>query len=307
MEIDLKNINDKSFQNNENISVRIENFVNNNLLAMLNQNALIHTNIKANICFSSNNNPRDILNRLPNVQHIILNPDYALELTDLSILSASKQLKSLSLGDYVKKTISFEPIQDCTKLEFFTFNVGLNNKNQYDFVGAQTKLKELWVNNIDLYLTHKNDKLKVLRINNVIKSEDLLVKKYPNLKRLHLHNCRKLTDHSFIENLENLEEINISYNSHLVSFPNLKNPDAVKSIEMFSCPNFSSIDSLMRYKNLEKLVLTSYNSPLKIDIKEFEKLKELKKLKNVYTAWGKKPNVNLGKIERIYKEANWIN
>lgn len=305
--IKLKEINETLFQENENLFVWIEDFVDDTALEFINQNALVHKNTKVQISFVPNIEPKAILSKIPNVQHIKLSPSYDLELTDLSMLNNIKYLKSLSLGDYTKKTISFKTLQNCTTLETFNFNWGLNNQNQYDFVNQQTNLKNLWLRTLDLKLINKNENLTTLRIDSVIKSEELLAEKFPNLKRLHLHGCSKLTNHAFVENLEKIEEINISYNSHLKSFPQLKHPDQVKSIEMYTCPNFNSIESLLQYKNLERLVLTSHDKKLQANINDFAKLKNLKKLKTVYTAWGNRPKEELEVIAKIYQETNWIN
>ena len=98
-----------------------------------------------------------------------------------------------------------------------------------------------------------------------------------------------------------------NYNSHLTDFPKIKNPELVKTIEMLTCPNFSSIDSLLQFKNLEQLALTSYDKPLQVPIQDFEKLKQLKKLKTVYTAWGRRPIKDLEVISEVYKTTEWKN
>lgn len=107
---------------------------------------------------------------------------------------------------------------------------------------------------------------------------------------MQLHACSRLTNHAFLGGLKKIESINISYSSKITQFPKIENPELVKTIEMFSCPNFASTDSLLQFKNLERLVLTSFDKPLQVPIQDFEKLTQLKNLKTVYTEWGKHKN-----------------
>lgn len=168
-------------------------------------------------------------------------------------------------------------------------------------------MRRLRLKSLDLDLINKKEVLDDLYVQSVLKSEQLLLDKFPNLIKLHLHGLSRMTNHSFIEPLKNLEVVSINYNSHLTSFPQLKNPSKVKSISMLSCPNFTDIESLLVFENLERLALTSYDKPLQLSTKDFAKLQHLNKLKTVYTQWGRKPQNDLANIEGIYQQTGWKN
>jgi hypothetical protein len=141
-------------------------------------------------------------------------------------------LFGLFLGEYVYKNISFKPLLHITTLQQFTFNNGLENSSQYEFINKQNTLQKLRLKGIDLSYTNKNISLDNLYIYRTIKNENLLSEKFPNLMKFTLHGDTKRVDFDFIIKLENIEEISINYNSHLTSFPKMKNPEKIKSITL---------------------------------------------------------------------------
>lgn len=302
--IDLNTLTPNKIINTEPLYVSIKNHIDTEKLRLVDKKAEEGNEVFV-LIFLSKSVTMSILTQLTNVHHISLLPTYDNSLQNLNELT-NFDLKSLRLGQSTKKTISFKSISS-KKLEFLEFLEGLGNKSQHDFVNLQTNLQKLHLKSLDLSLIKKNEKLTELYIHSSLKSETLLGEKFPHLRNLSLFALSKLTTHSFITNLENLENVNISYNSHLVSFPKLKNPKKIKSIEMYTCPNFNDIESLLRYENLERLVLTSHDKPLKINVEDFAKLKQLPKLKILYSVWGKKPKAELDKIENLYAETGWIN
>lgn len=302
--IDLNTLTFDKIINTEPLYVSIKNHIDTEKLRLVDKKAEEGNEVFV-LIFLSKSVTMSILTKLTNVRHISLLPTYDNSLQNLNELT-NFDLKSLRLGQSTKKTISFKSISS-KKLEFLEFLEGLGNKSQHDFVNLQTNLQKLHLKSLDLSLIKKNEKLTELYIHSSLKSETLLGEKFPHLRNLSLFALSKLTTHSFITNLENLENVNISYNSHLVSFPKLKNPKKIKSIEMYTCPNFNDIESLLRYENLERLVLTSHDKPLKINVEDFAKLKQLPKLKTLYSVWGKKPKAELDKIENLYAETGWIN
>ncbi|MFJ1472778.1 hypothetical protein ACILE9_00770 [Capnocytophaga cynodegmi] len=302
--IDLNTLTPNKIINTEPLYVSIKNHIDTEKLRLVDKKAEEGNEVFV-LIFLSKSVTMSILTKLTNVRHISLLPTYDNSLQNLNELT-NFDLKSLRLGQSTKKTISFKSISS-KKLEFLEFLEGLGNKSQHDFVNLQTNLQKLHLKSLDLSLIKKNEKLTELYIHSSLKSETLLGEKFPHLRKLSLFALSKLTTHSFITNLENLENVNISYNSHLVSFPKLKNPEKIKSIEMYTCPNFNDVESLLRYENLEQLVLTSHDKPLKINVENFAKLKQLPKLKTLYSVWGKKPKAELDKIENLYTETGWIN
>lgn len=289
----------------EELTISIDKKFDTSLLEIINNATNSDKKLKLNI-FLNKNLPLDIWKYITNIERLLIHPSYEVPLENIEILKDFKKLKSLELtGDYIKKSLSFKPIEQIDNLTQFRFARGLTN--QYKFLNQQRNLEELEVGNIDLSLVIENEKLKKLRVNSTLKSENLVKIKFPNLINLHLHGCSRLTKHNFLSDLTKVESINVSYNSHLTEFPEIKNPELVKTIEMFTCPNFSSIDSLLQFENLERLILTSNDKPLQVSIQDFEKLKQLKKLTTVYTAWGKRPAKDLEVISDIYKTTKWKN
>ncbi|MFK8275759.1 hypothetical protein ACI76Y_08770 [Capnocytophaga cynodegmi] len=302
--IDLNTLTFDKIINTEPLYVSIKNHIDTEKLHIVDKKAEEGNEVFV-LIFLSKSVTMSILTQLTNVRHISLLPTYDNPLESLNELT-NLDLKSLRLGQSTKKTISFKSISS-KKLEFLEFLEGLGNKSQHDFVNLQTNLQKLHLKSLDLSLIKKNEKLTELYIHSSLKSEALLGEKFPHLRNLSLFALSKLTTHSFITDLEDLENVNISYNSHLVNFPKLKNPEKIKSIEMYTCPNFNDVESLLRYENLERLVLTSHDKPLKINVEDFAKLKQLPKLKTLYSVWGKKPKAELDKIENLYTETGWIN
>lgn len=291
----------------EDLNISIEETFDTSFLDILNNSINSRKRIKLNI-FLNEFLPVDIWKYISNIDKLLIHSSYEVPLKNIEFLKDFKSLTSLELtGDCDKKTLSFRPIEHIDTLIHFTFVRGLTNTNQYKFLNQQQKLESLEVGNIDIGLVTKNQQLKTLRVNSVFKSENLISEKFPNLIDLHLHGCSRLTNHTFISRLKKIESINISYNRHITEFPKIINPELVKTIEMFTCPNFSSIDSLLQFQNLERLVLTSYDKPLQVPIQDFEKLKQLKKLTTVYTAWGQRPVKDLEFISDVYKTTKWQN
>lgn len=256
--------------------------------------------------FLNKNIPPDFWTRITHCKRLCIHASYEVQLNNLDFLSNFNALESLELtSDYTSKNLSFKPIEHISNLKNFTFISGLFK--QYPFLNQQKYLKSLHVGSIDFEFITNKENLTNLLVQRTLKSEHLLPKKCPNLEKLHLYGHSRLKEHSFLSNLAKIKNINISYNSHITEFPKIQNPELVKTIEMFTCPNFSSVDSLLPFKNLEKLVLTSHDKPLQVPVQDFEKLTQLKKLKTVYTAWGRRPKTELDIIAKIYDKTQWIN
>ncbi|WP_300670680.1 hypothetical protein [Soonwooa sp.] len=291
---------------NEDVTISVEKAFDISFLETIN-NANSDKEVSLNVSLNEHT-PIEIWKNIFNVKRLLIHPSFEVQLENIDFLKNFKNLISLELsGDYTKKSLSFKPIEHVDTLVQFTFVRGLVNSNQYKFLNQQKKLEKLRIANIDLDLVTTNENLETLRVESVLKSENLISEKFPSLENLHLHSCSRLTNHNFLESFEKIERINISYNSHITEFPKMLNPELVKTIEMFTCPNFSSIDSLLQFKNLERLVLTSYDKPLQVAIQDFEKLMQLKKLTTVYTAWGKRPAKDLEFISEVYKKTKWKN
>jgi hypothetical protein len=247
----------------------------------------------------------DLLKSVPNLQNLSVF-SFEKPLDNIDIMQDFKILKSLDFfGGLTNKNLSFKPIEHIESLSQFAFENGLTK--QYNFVNQQKGLEKLQANIIDLTLITVKEQLNTLRVESTLKAENLMPEKFPNLTNLHLHACSRLSNHTFLSGLKKIESINIGYNSKITQFPSIENPELVTTIEMFECPNFFSIDSLLQFKNLERLVLTSHNKPLQVTVKDFEKLTQLKKLKTVYTTWGKRSANDLEIISAIYTTTKWKN
>jgi hypothetical protein len=288
---------------NEDILFVVDKEFNTDFLKEI--NSACGENISIHFC--PNKNIRaDLLRLIPNVKHLIISPEYESRLETIDELSEFSELLTLKLGMYVKNTISLKPLSKIKKLREFDFDdQGLENKSQYEFINNQVDLCKLHVKKLDFSLLSVNHAMKDLKVFRTMKNEQLLAEKYPNLVSFYLHADSQRTDFSFIQNFSEVEDVTINYNSHLTTFPVMKNPEKIKSICMLSCPNFEDIDSLLPYKSLESLCLTSYDKPLKLLPEDFIKLKQLKKLNKVYTEWGQKEIPEI--VNKTYEETGWIN
>lgn len=286
------------------LKIKIANQIDNEKLSLIHQKIMTGTKVFLHFC-GGLQAVLTVLKQIPNAQHISLTSNDGDEINNIDFLQ-EMNLMSLKLGLYVKKNTPFKSLTS-TQLEELQFQEGLGHKSQYLFLNQQHHLRRLRLKSLDLDLINKKEVLDDLYVQSVLKSEQLLLDKFPNLIKLHLHGLSRMTNHSFIEPLQNLEVVSINYNSHLTSFPQLKNPSKVKSISMLSCPNFTDIESLLVFENLERLALTSYDKPLQLSTKDFAKLQRLNKLKTVYTQWGRKPQNDLANIESIYQQTGWKN
>ncbi|GET46845.1 hypothetical protein [Capnocytophaga felis] len=288
----------------DNLTILINKEFNASYLDVINEKCADKTitiKVFLNKCISP-----DFWTRITNCKRLCIHASCEIQLNSLDFLSNFNTLESLELtSDYTNKNLSFNPIGHICDLKNFTFISGLSK--QYSFLNQQKDLKSLYVGSIDFEFVTNKENLTDLLVQRTLKSEHLLPEKCPNLEKLHLYGCSRLKNHSFLSNLAKIKNINVSYNSYITEFPKIQNPELVKTIEMFTCPNFSSIDSLLPFKNLEKLVLTSHDKPLQVPIQDFEKLTQLKKLKTVYTAWGRRPKTDLDIIAKIYNKTRWIN
>jgi hypothetical protein len=232
-----------------------------------------------------------------------IHPEYDNVLKEFIGFECINNLTGLKLGSYVGKNVDMKSIFHIDTLMDIWFENGLNNKSQYEFINKQKKLKKMFIKNIDLKFCTINENLEELRIKSTIKNESLLHELFPKLIKFKLHGDSRRTNHEFIQKLENIEEIELSYNSHLYTFPEMKNKEIVKSIRLLNCYNFNDINSILVFKNLEEFCLTSYDKKLQLSIDCFIKLKQLRKLKVVYSNCGKEDE----KIKEIYKETGWVN
>jgi hypothetical protein len=247
-----------------------------------------------------------LLQLIPNIQRLDISPDWLKPVERLNELSCLTNLIELGLGMYVKGNVSFEPIKHVKSLRGFRFDHhGLEHKTQYEFINQQQQLEKLQVKTLDLSTISDKRSLKELRIHSTLKNESLLAERFPKLKKIHLQGDSRKQDHSFIQNLSEIEDITINYNSYLTSFPTMKVPEKVKRICMLECYNFTDIDSLLDFENLEMLCLTTHNKSLQITAEDFAKLKRLRKLTTVYTNWGRGETPE--GVEKIYEETGWKN
>ncbi|MES1181203.1 MAG: hypothetical protein ABUL44_00255, partial [Flavobacterium sp.] len=214
------------------LTISIDKKFDASLLETINNSANSEKKITLNI-FLNENLPVELWVRISNIKRLLIHPSYKVQLENIDILKGFNILESLELtGDYTKKNQSFKPIEHIESLIQFTFVKGLTN--QYKFLNQQEKLEKLYVGNIDLGLVIKKEQLHTLRVDNTLKSENLMSEKFPNLKNLHLHGCSRLTHHTFLTGLTKIECLNVSYNSHITEFPKMANPELIKTIEMFT-------------------------------------------------------------------------
>jgi hypothetical protein len=282
--------------------IYIEKKFDQSLLSIVNQKAETNKNIEVMLVLKTNEHA-ELIEKLPNIEKFILSGN---PINTLTYMLSVREISALKLTSAIA-TLDFGPLAKFQTLEHFAFLDGLAGKKQYQFLYTQRHLQTLQVKAIDLALVAPLETLTSLRVESTIKSETLTSEKYPHLETLHLHGCSRLKEHTFLNGLHKLKKVNISYNSHITQFPKLKNPELVREIEMYTCPNFSDIDSLLEFKNLERLVLTSHDKKLQTSVEDFRKLTALKKLKTVYTVWGRStPAKDLDAIAEVYQEMGWI-
>ncbi len=241
----------------------------------------INEQCNSNVTLSLRPNDRvsiRLLELIPRIQKLNISPSDRNPLKGLETLSVLNNLLELSFGSHVKNNVSFEPIKSIKTLRMFDFyDNGLEHKTQYEFINQQSRLEKLQVKKLDLALLVDMPSLSHLRVHRTLRNEYLLGERFPNLKIFHLHGDSKREDFSFLEKLSNIEDITINYNKHLTVFPEIQNPERVRRICMLECPNFSDIESLLLFENLETLCLTTYNKQLQLPAEDFQKLKRLKK------------------------------
>jgi hypothetical protein len=222
---------------------------------------------------------------------------------DLSGFENLLNITAMRFGMYVDRRISFAPLLRFTSLRKLVFDITFTGKTQYVLINNQKELRELTVQVIDLSCIQRNVSMENFTVPAIRKNEELLSFLFPNLKQFTLQADSTRTNFDFLNALENLEEITIVYSTRMTSFPVLKNPGKIKSIRLIHCYSFVDIESILIYKNLEDFALTTYNKKLQLSIDSFSKLKQLLKLKTVYTVWGKTEPES---VRDIYKETGWI-
>ena len=97
--------------------------------------------------------------------------------------------------------------------------------------------------------------VKNLEIFNELTSERALVLKFPNLSRLALNNCKKLSGFSFLSSCLNLERLDINGVKGLNSLPRLK-PDRLHTLQILNCKNLENLSHIYDLANLKNLAVT---------------------------------------------------
>ncbi len=242
----------------------------------------------------------DIFNYLTEIENITIIISGSERLNDIAQLSIIKNIKSFSLNGFYKKTISLKEIEKYEELEEIELDWGLN-KSQQKIINNFKKLKKLNVKIIDLSSFDTKEKMKQLTINHSIKNHLKIKDRFPNLKYLSLNKCQDIKDFIFLDDLD-LEELSLNYMPQLVEFPNLKNNNKIKKIELSEARNLSNINNILNFTNLEKLSITRIKN---LKAKDFEIFSKLKRLNTLYADF--QDNNEREKFENLAKSNNWIN
>lgn len=106
-----------------------------------------------------------------------------------------------------------------------------------------------------VHLDGKNS-VKNLEVLSELTDEWALALKFPNLSRLALNNCKKLSDFSFLSDCLNLERLDINGVKGLInSLPKLKS-DRLHTLQILNCKNLEDISRVYDLKNLKNLAVT---------------------------------------------------
>ena len=150
-------------------------------------------------------------------------------LSDLSPLKNIKGLKYLTLYSCPSVT-SVEPLSELTNLVYLNF-IESQNISDYKYLSEMINLEELYIS----------------RMPNIMKGNISFISKMIKLKKLTLTNSL-VSDITAVENLENLEEINLSKNS-FIKIDSLKKCLKIKFLYM----NNNGIEDITPLSNLSEI------------------------------------------------------
>ena len=196
----------------------------------------------------------DILKFLPNISHLNILAHQATPLCDIGALNHVNELRTFDLSGYLRKSMDFSPLRKFNKLPGLHINDLILPSGYYGIIN-DNPIESLSLRKISFaYLDGKNS-VKNLEIFNELTSERALVLKFPNLSRLALNNCKKLSGFSFLSSCLNLERLDINGVKGLNSLPRLK-PDRLHTLQILNCKNLENLSHIYDLANLKNLAVT---------------------------------------------------
>lgn len=196
----------------------------------------------------------DILKFLPNISHLNILAHQATPLCDIGALNHVNELRTFDLSGYLRKSMDFSPLRKFNKLPGLHINDLILPSEYYGIIN-DSPIESLSLRKISLADLDGKNSVKNLEIFNELTSERALVLKFPNLSRLALNNCKKLSGFSFLSSCLNLERLDINGVKGLNSLPKLK-PNRLHTLQILNCKNLEDISHIYDLANLKNLAVT---------------------------------------------------
>ena len=150
--------------------------------------------------------------------------------------------------------MDFSPLRKFNKLSSLHIN-DLILPSEYCDIINDNPIESLSLRRISLADLDGKNSVKNIEIFNELTGERTLAFKFPNLSRLALNNCKKLSGFSFLSDCLNLERLDINGVKGLNSLPRLK-PDRLHTLQILNCKNLEDVSRVYDLKNLKNLVVT---------------------------------------------------
>jgi hypothetical protein len=155
------------------------------------------------------------------------------------------------------------------------------------------------VKEIDMADLNIKNELKTLWIEKDIRSLHLLSDLFPNIDRLVLKKCKSISDLSDIVKIKTLRRITLYFMPQIKTLPSFASISNLESLHL-SLSNLVDIENIFLQESLNKLSVMDLKF---LTPKDFEKLPQLKKLKNAYVTF--KSNKNNVAIKSFIESKGW--
>ncbi|HWV72852.1 MAG TPA: hypothetical protein VN040_14085 [Pseudosphingobacterium sp.] len=240
----------------------------------------------------------EIIQILDNLRHLTLLCFSSVQLKSLQILESLQSLEFFRISGNYDKKIDLAPLRRNRNLLDFELEFGFVDKKQIDFVNGLEHLQSLKVSVLDAALMEENTNLKSLSVRNTLKNANQLSKTCPLLREFQINIAKAVESFDFLNSFQHLEELLIGNTGKLVSVPKLSSSEKIKDLKLLFTPNFSDIESILQFENLEGFALSEFTS---ISMNQIAKLQSLKKLRRVYLSFKD------SKDEKLFNEMAYKN
>lgn len=238
----------------------------------------------------------DILPYFPKISKLTIFSHSSVPLSNIDNIQYLDTLQSFSLSGFLKN-IKLDVLRKFLgEIEYLNIDNMIVQQKYYDIIN-NNQLKELCLKKLDLQNIEQNCNLKKLVIYNDLLNAELLSEKLPNLTELKLINCRKITNFSFLETLNNIEYITFNSVKGMDIFPNIIN-NKLKSLSILHGKHFLGFDASSNLKHLEYLKLTF----TKININDIELIFQNAPIKQfIFISEGEKKEKEVIELCKKYK------